>query len=584
MNEYLYAKLKTLPLEPGCYLMKDKNGTIIYVGKAKVLKNRVNSYFMGAHNYKTTKLVSNIADFDYIVTGSEKEALLLEINLIKKHRPKYNIMFMDDKSYPYIKLSNEAYPTLKVVRDLKKDRKAKYFGPFPDATAAHNTMKLLNTLYPLRKCRSMPKKVCLYYHIGSCLGPCEKEIDPEIYAKMKNDITKFLKGDVKDIKKELQEKMDQAIEHMAFEQAKEIHDLMISIDHIIDKQQIQTENNRDLDVFNYYADKGYLAIQGFFVRHGTLLEKELSLTPLYDDPQESFISFILQYYQSHPMADELIVPLEVDISSLNELLDQKISQPFKGYRLKLLDMAKNNAKNNLVQKFDVLDRVQDNNDESLSELAALLHKDSVSRIEIYDNSHLSGHFTVAGVVVYIDGVPSKNDYRLYKLHTQNSDVDSMKEVFYRRYFRMLNENGPFPDLILVDGGLNQIHAAKEILEQLDIHLTVCGLVKNEKHQTSNLMDEEGNIIPVSLESPLFFMLTRMQDEVHRFAISYHRRLRSKAQTKSILDDIEGVGEVRKKKLLNHFKSFKRIQAATLEELSEIVPKEVASNIYDVLHS
>ncbi len=584
MNDYLYAKLKTLPQEPGCYLMKDKNGTIIYVGKAKILKNRVNSYFVGAHNYKTTKLVSNIVDFDYIVTASEKEALLLEINLIKKHRPKYNIMFMDDKSYPYIKLSNEAYPTLKVVRDLKKDRKAKYFGPFPDATAAYNTMKLLNTLYPLRKCKTMPKKVCLYYHIGACLGPCEIEIDPEIYAKMRNDITKFLKGDVKDIKKELNDKMNLAIEQLAFEQAKEIHDLLISIDHIIDKQQIQTENNQDLDVFNYYADKGYLAIQGFFVRHGTLLEKELSLTPLYDDPQESFISFIMQYYQAHPMGDELVVPLEIDATPLSELLEMKISQPFKGYRLKLLDMAKNNAKNNLEQKFNVLDRVQDSNDESLEELASLLNQKSVSRIEIYDNSHISGHFTVAGVVVYVDGIPSKNDYRLYKLHTQNSDVDSMKEVFYRRYFRMLNENGVFPDLILVDGGLNQINAAKEILDMLDIHVTICGLVKNDKHQTANLMNTDGEIIPISLESPLFFMLTRMQDEVHRFAISYHRKLRSKAQTKSILDDIEGVGEVRKKKLMNHFKSFKKIKEATVDELSQVVPKEVAANIYNMLHS
>lgn len=584
MNDYLYAKLKTLPLEPGCYLMKDKNGAIIYVGKAKVLKNRVNSYFVGAHNYKTTKLVSNISDFDYIVTASEKEALLLEINLIKKHRPKYNIMFMDDKSYPYIKLSNEKYPTLKVVRDLKKDRNAKYFGPFPDATAAYNTMKLLNTLYPLRKCRTMPKKVCLYYHIGACLGPCEMEIDSEVYAKMKSDITRFLKGDVKQIKQELQKKMEDAVEEMAFEKAKEIRDLMISIDHIIDKQQIQTENNRDLDVFNYYADKGYLAIQGFFVRGGTLLEKELSLTPLYDDPQDSFISFIMQYYQTHPMADELVVPLEVETSSLNEIFDKKLVQPFKGYRQKLLDMAKNNAKNNLEQKFNVLDRVQENNDESLKQLAELLSVESVSRIEIVDNSHISGQFTVAGVVVFLDGVPSKNDYRLYKLHTQNSDVDSMKEVLYRRYFRMLNENGPFPDLLLLDGGLPQIHAAEEILNSLDLHLTICGLVKNDKHQTANLIDNKGEILPVPLDSPLFFMLTRMQDEVHRFAISYHRKLRSKAQTKSILDEIEGVGEVRKKKLLSHFKSFKKIQEASLEQLEEVVPKDVAANIYRTLHS
>ena len=583
VSAQLKAKLQTLPLEPGCYLMKDKNGTIIYVGKAKKLKNRVNQYFVGAHNYKTTKLVSNIVDFDYIVTSSEKEALVLEINLIKKHRPRFNIMFMDDSSYPYIKLSNEDYPTLKVVRDARKDRKAKYFGPFPDASAAHQTMKLLNQLYPLRKCDKMGKKLCLYYHIGQCLGPCELKIDPAVYKEISEKIARFLKGDVKELVDELREKMEKASEEMAFEKAREYRDLIISIEHITDKQQVQVEDNKDRDVFSCYADKGYLAIQGFFIRSGKLLERQLSLTPLYGDPYEELLSFLLQYYQSHPLPQELVVPMELDIEALQEVIDCKIIQPFKGYRQKLLDMATNNAKTNLLQKFEVMDRQDESIQHAMEDLAEKLRIPGLSRMEIFDNSHISGAFTVAGMVVFEDGHPCKNDYRLFKLHTENSDVDSMKEVLYRRYFRLLNENGRFPDLLVVDGGLTQINAAKEVLSALEVDLPICGLVKDDKHQTSSLMNQNLETVDVDPKSPLFFLLTRMQDEVHRFAIGYHRKLRNKAQTKSILDEVDGIGEVRKKKLMNTFKSFKRIREATVEELAEVVPLDVARRLFETLH-
>lgn len=582
MHEHLIDKLKTLPIEPGCYLMKDKFGTIIYVGKAKKLRNRVNQYFVGAHNFKTQKMVSFISDFDYIVTGTEKEALLLEINLIKKHRPRYNIMFMDDKSYPYIKLTQESYPSLKVVRDAKKDRHSRYFGPFPDATAAYNTMKLLNQIYPLRKCKIMPKKVCLYYHLGQCLGPCEFEIDPAVYKKMSNDIIQFLKGDVGDLLAELKQKMLVATEQLAYEKAKEYRDLIIGIEHISDRQQVQSDDLKDKDVFGLYADKGYLAIQGFFIRGGKLLERTLSLTPLYEEPYEALSAFIVQYYQTHPEPTELILPQEMDIESLQEAVSVKIVQPYKGHRKKLLEMAINNAANNLLQKFNVIERKQDQNEEAMQQLAGLLHREGISRIEIFDNSHIQGQFTVSGMVVYDEGYPSKNDYRLFKLHTQNSDVDSMKEVLYRRYFRLLKENSRMPDLIIVDGGYTQIQAAKQIISSLGLNICICGLAKDEKHRTSQLLDEAGNAYPVLIDSPLFFLLTQMQDEVHRFAITYHRKLRSIAQTKSILDEVSGVGEARKKKLMKHFVSMKRMKEASIEELNEVVPLEIAKKIHEIL--
>lgn len=583
MNEYLKTKLSNLTKDPGCYLMKDINNEIIYVGKAKNLHNRVNQYFVGAHDYKTTKLVSNIVDFDYIVTSSEKEALVLEINLIKKHRPKYNIMFIDDKSYPYIKLTKEKYPKLSVVREASRDRKSKYFGPYPNAGAAHQTIGILNKLYPLRKCKNLPKKECLYYHMNQCLAPCVNRIDPQVYEQMTQDIIDFLNGHTDKMIKELNNKMQHESENLNFEKAKEYLDLINAIEHITDKQNIQNENRANLDAFAYYADKGYISIQGFFVRQGVVLEKEFKLLPLYGDAMEEFLMFVAQYYQNHPSTFELVLPSNIDISGLDDALGMKIFQPQKGYRQQIINMALENAKKQLEMKFENQDKQDTLLQASVDELSMLLGKD-IHRIELFDNSHLQGSFSVSACVVFEDGKPSKKDYRLYKLQTKNSDVDSMKEVLYRRYFRILNEQAIMPDCIMVDGGIMQINAAKEVLEMLDIDLLVFGLAKDDKHNTANLINDKNEIIPIKHDSNLFFLLTRMQDEVHRFAISYHRKLRTKAQSTSILDEIEGVGPARKKLLLKQFKSFKQLKAASLEQLSEVVGEKVAKNIHNTLHN
>ncbi len=581
-KEYIKAKLATLPNEPGSYQMKDKSGEIIYVGKAKNLHNRVNQYFVGAHDFKTTKMVSNIEDFDYIVTSSEKEALVLEINLIKKYRPKYNIMFIDDSSYPYIKLTKEKYPRLLIARDTKKDKHAKYFGPFPDATAARDTQKLLQSLYPYRRCDRMPNKVCLYYHMGQCLGPCEKDIAEDTYTNMNENVTRFLNGDTKEIKEDLKKKMYEASENLAFEKASEYKRLIESIDRVVDKQMIEMDQRGSKDAFAYYCDKGYIAIAGFLVRNGTILSKEYRLRPLYDDPSETFINFIVQYYDEHPKASELVLPSDTDITMLEEVLDMKIFLPQKGYRQKLIDMCIDNAKKQLNQKFEAAEK-QDTEIAKAVELLSTLARHPMNRVELFDNSHISGQFTVASCVVYEDGYPQKKDYRLFKLHTGNSDFDSMKEVIYRRYFRLLSENGHKPDGVIVDGGAPQIHAAKEIIDSLGLDIKIMGLVKDDHHNTNALMDEDGELFEIDKNSSLFFLLTRMQDEVHRVAISYHRKLRTKAQTKSILDEIEGIGPKRKKLLLKSFGNFTNLKTASIEEIAKVVPKETAEKVYEALH-
>lgn len=582
MNDQLQAKLATLPMSSGCYLMKDKNGTIIYVGKAKKLKNRVNQYFRGAHDYKTTKLVSNIVDFDYVVTNSEKEALLLEINLIKKYRPRFNIIFMDDKSYPYIRLTNEEYPTLQVVRDLKKQKDARYFGPYPDVQAARKTLELLQELFPLRRCKHMPNKVCLYYHMGMCLGPCEFEIESGVYKKMREDIIRFLKGDIKDIEKELISKRDAASENLEFEQAKKYHELLLSLSHVVAKQQVDFDHTKDIDAFGYYCDKGYIAIQGLFIRNGKLLDRAFRLEPMYDDALEMFTSFMMQYYLEHPAPNLLLLPQEVDMELIQESVPFKVHQPVKGAYKKFLDMTVANAKQQLEQKFVVESEHLLKEEKAMQQLHELLQQD-VSRIELYDNSHISGAFAVGGCVVFIDGLPQKHLYRHYKVHNANDDFANMKEVIYRRYSRMIEEEDVFADLIIVDGGVLQIHAAKEVLSALGVDVRVLGLVKDDKHRTHALIDEYEQYFPIEPSSELFFLLTRMQDEVHGYTIRFHQKLREKQQTKSILDEVSGIGEKRKKKLMNHFGSFKKIKEATIEQLSEILPQQVAEDLYRVLH-
>ena len=580
----LKNKLATLPMEPGCYLMKDRNGEVIYVGKAKKLKNRVNSYFTGSHDNKTTKLVSNIADFDFIVTPSDKEAFILEFNLIKKYRPKFNIMFMDDSSYPYIRLTREQYPTIKLVRDRKKMKNAVYFGPYPNVTYARELVGLLEKLYPLRKCNVMPGKVCLYYHLGLCLGPCEHKIEKDVYQKMTDSIVSFMKGNTREIRDHLTQLRDEYSERMMYEKAQEQQQLLEAIDHVTANQLMQSNGRKNsMDVFNYHVDRGYISIVGLLYSQGQLLHRHNLLKPVYDEPQEAFVSYIQQYYASNELPGQLLLPPGEMTEGLKEVLDCEVLIPQRGDKVRMIELAKENASVILNQKFDILNREQINRSVALQQLEALVHS-STGRIELYDNSHISGSNAVAGEVVYIDGKPSKKDYRLYKVTNGNNDFANMQEVLYRRLFRALKEKTVLPDIIIVDGGESQIRAAREILDDLQItSVKLLGLVKNDRHQTASLMDDDYQIIEIDRQSELFYLMTNMQDEVHRFAISYHKRLRSKQMSHSSLEEIEGVGPKRRSSLLKHFGSIARIREANVEQLSQAVPAEVAQRVYDYYH-
>lgn len=571
-------------MSPGCYLMKNTDGKVIYVGKARKLKNRVSSYFTGAHNYKTTKLVDHIWDFDYIVTGSEKEALLLEINLIKDYTPEYNIMFMDNTYYPYIELTDETHPRLKIVRKTK-NKKNKYFGPYPDATAARNTFKLLNKLYPLRKCNHVPDKPCLYYSLHQCLGPCINEVDKSQYDEIRKELISFIHGNTKSKIDELTEKMMTASENLQFELAKEYRDLIRSIEYVTAKQNVQFGDYKDRDILGYFIDKGYISIQLFFMREGKLLYHDFNLEPVGEDFEEDLIRFLVTYYQTHPEPYELLIPQDVDLELLTEILSCHVLQPQRGDKKSLVEMANKNAKEALEKKFLLREKTDEKTILPIIELGQKLGIDTPHTIELYDNSNIQGAYAVAGMVVYKDGVPSKKDYRKYKIKTVEGpdDYASMKEVIYRRYYRLLMEQKEMADLIIVDGGLGQIKVAKEVIDSLNLSVHICGLSKDDKHSTAMLLDEDGNQVPIDTKSPLFFLLTRMQDEVHRYAISFHRQVRSKSLFSSILDEVEGIGEARKKKLLNHFKSVKKMKEASLEELEAVIPKNTAAKLYEVLH-
>ena len=583
-REELEAKLSALPNDPGCYQMKDKNGTIIYVGKAKNLKNRVRQYFVGSHDNKTTKMVSNIADFDYVVTKTEKEALVLEINLIKQYTPRFNIQFMDDSTYPYIKLSSDDFPTLKTVRERKRDRSSHYFGPYPDVTSAKETITLLNQIYPFRKCKNMPNKVCLYYHLGECCGPCEGYVSKAEYAKLTTKALKFLRGDTSEVEKDLVEKRNAFAEKLEFEKAQEIQKQLDAIHKTVAKQEIQVNNNSNQDVWNFYADKGYLSISTLLVREGKISRKLSKLEAVYEDADDLLMTYFAQYYIANELPKEILVPYEMDCSSFSDEVQSKIFKPQKGHKDKLLDMAYMNAQEYLNRHFTVVNKLDEDGEAAISELNELTGK-TVRRIELFDNSHISGTEAVAGMVVYKNGKPSKKDYRKYIVHNGADDLSNMKEVIYRRYFRVLKDDLERPDLLIVDGGDLQIQAAKEILDALYMSddIAIYGLVKDDSHNTSDLMDSYGNRMNIRKDSPLFFLLTRMQDEVHRFAITYHRQRRSKAQTRSGIESIRGIGEKRHKMLVKHFGSNTAIKEASLEALEEVLPKDVALQVYQTYH-
>lgn len=589
MNEQIKNKLALLPDQPGCYLMKDKNGTIIYVGKAKILKNRVRSYFRGSHDTKTERLVSEIDDFEYIVTESNIEALLLEINLIHKNNPKYNIMLKDDKTYPFIKITNEKYPRLMITRKVLKD-KALYFGPYPDVNAANETKKLLDRLFPLRKCNPSQKTPCLYYHLGQCLCPYAFDVDPQVYKDMVEEIKGFLSGGHTEIQDRLQEKMAYAAAHMEFEKAAEFRDQIKAIETVMTRQKMTNVDLIDRDVFGYAVDKGWMCVQVFFVRQGKLIERDVSIFPFYDDASEAFLTFIGQFYQEneHFVPKEVLIPDDIDKESVEALLATKVLQPQRGEKKKLVKLASKNAAVALNEKFDLIVRKQERTIGAVEKLGNAMNIPAPIRIEAFDNSNIMGTNPVSAMVVFIDGRPAKNEYRKYKIKTVQGpdDYASMREVIYRRYSRVLKEGLPFPDLILIDGGKGQVDVAKDVLaNQLGVDIPVAGLAKNDKHKTSELLFGPNlEVVPLERNSQEFFLLQRIQDEVHRFAITFHRQLRSKNSFASKLDNIEGLGPKRKKNLLKEFKSLKNITAASVEELRKAgLPETVAKNVYRHLH-
>ncbi|EME8111910.1 excinuclease ABC subunit UvrC [Enterococcus faecium] len=590
MNERIKNKLALLPDQPGCYLMKDKNGTIIYVGKAKILKNRVRSYFTGSHNTKTERLVSEIEDFEYIVTESNIEALLLEINLIKKNDPKYNIMLKDDKTYPFLKITNEKYPRLVITRKVLKD-KALYFGPYPDVGAANETKKILDRLFPLRKCKpSQTKEPCLYYHLGQCLCPYYFDVDPKVYTKIVDEVKNFLNGGHEKIESEIHQKMEKAAENMEFEKAAEYRDQIRAIETIMTRQKMTNTDLLDRDVFGYAIDKGWMCVQVFFVRQGKLIERDVSMFPFYNEAEEDFLTYIGQFYQEneHFIPKEVLIPDTIDKPSVEALLDTKVLQPKRGEKKKLVELANKNASVALNERFDLIARKQERTIGAVERLGNAMNIPTPIRIESFDNSNIMGTNPVAAMVVFIDGKPARKEYRKYKIKTVNGpdDYASMREVIYRRYSRVIREELPLPDLILIDGGKGQVDVAKDVLEnQLGIDIPIAGMAKNDKHKTNELLfGTDLAVVPLERNSPEFFLLQRVQDEVHRFAITFHRQLRSKNSFASRLDEIEGLGPKRKKMLLKEFKSLKNITAATIEELQEIgLPKNVAQNVFDKLH-
>lgn len=578
-------KLALVPLDPGCYLMKNNQGTVIYVGKAKHLRNRLRSYFTGSHNAKTTKLVSEIADFEFIVTSSELEAFILELNLIKQYDPKYNILLKDDKTYPYLQITNEKHPRLIITRNIKEND-GEYFGPYPNVSAARETKALLDKMYPLRKCHPLQNKYCLYYYIKQCLGPCGQEVDPKLYQEHIEEIRKILKGNTTDVIKELTEKMHQYAENLQFEKAKEYRDLIEHLQKTVEKQKIVLNDLVDRDVFGFAYKNGYLSIQVFYMRSGKLIERETHITPYYGDPLEEIPKFIIHFYQSNNniLPKEILLPKGIEESLLEAYLHCKVLVPKIGDKAKLVEMACKNAEITLDHRLRLLLQNEERTLGAVEELKALLGVTHLTRIEAFDNSHISGSEAIGAMVVYIDGKPAKKEYRKYKIKFADKadDYAYMREVLYRRYFRVLKDDLERPDLIIIDGGKGQVGICKEVLEGLNLPIKVIGLVKDERHKTSEVLDGDTMaLIPIAKTSKAFQLLMAIQEEVHRFAISFHRNLRSKKLTKSFLDDIPGIGPKRKQMLLKHFGSISSIKTASVAELREAgLPEAVCLAIKD----
>lgn len=580
-------KLSLTPNKPGCYLMKNFDGNIIYVGKAKKLKNRLSSYFRGKHTGKTKKLVSEIVDFEYIVVGSETEALILELNLIKKHNPKYNILLRDDKTYPYIELTNESVPRLMIVRNInrKKTNTNRMYGPYPNVYAARKTVDLLNRMYPLRKCRTYPKKPCLYYHINQCLGYCVYKIDEKIIKDMEQEIIQFLKGDSSLVTNKIKQEMILESDKMNYEKAKELKELLDYIEITLVKQKVEINDLTPRDVFGYYRIQDYLSIQVFFIRGGKIIETSSNIISIIDEEAEELTRYIAKFYEQNVLLPkELLVPELVDEKLLETFLEISVKKPVRGVKKKIVDMANNNAKIILEEELQLIKKEEMRTTLVNEELKELLKLPKLDRIEMFDNSSLFGSYSVSGMVVFNNGKPSKNDYRKFKIHLdKNDDYEAMREVIHRRYLRVVKDNLVRPDLIIVDGGIGQINAALESLARLGIDIPVIGLKKDGKHKTSKLLAfnpiEE---IDINQKSDLFNYLERMQDEVHRYTINYHKQLRSKGLLESILDDVKGLGSKRKTELLKEYKTITKLKELSIEDLSKTLPVSVATNLYNKL--
>ena len=589
MNNLIKSKLELLPTSPGCYIHKDKNGTIIYVGKAKNLRNRVRSYFRGSHDTKTEALVSEIVDFEFIVTESNIEALLLEINLIKENKPKYNIMLKDDKSYPFIKITNERYPRLIITRQVKKDG-GLYFGPYPDVGAANEIKRLLDRIFPFRKCTNPPSKVCFYYHLGQCMAHTVCHKDEAYFKGMAQEVSDFLKGQDDKIIDELKFKMTTAAQNMEFERAAEYRDLIQAIGTLRTKQRVMAKDLQNRDVFGYYVDKGWMCVQVFFVRQGKLIERDVNLFPYYNDPDEDFLTYVGQFYQekSHLIPNEILIPQDIDEEAVKALVDTKVLKPQRGEKKQLVNLAIKNARVSLEQKFNLLEKSMEKTQGAIENLGKLLQIPTPVRIESFDNSNIMGTSPVSAMVVFVNGKPSKKDYRKYKIKTVvgPDDYASMREVIRRRYSRVMRDGLTPPDLIVIDGGQGQVNIAKQVIqEELGLDIPIAGLQKNDKHQTHELLfGDPLQVIELSRTSQEFFLLQRIQDEVHRFAITFHRQLRSKNSFSSQLDGIEGLGPKRKQLLMKHFKSLTKIKEATVDEIVTVgIPRAVAEAVQAKLH-
>ena len=577
-------KLALVPELPGSYQMKDKDGIIIYVGKAKNLKKRLSSYFRGNVTGKTKVLVENIADFEYIVTSSELESLILEITLIKKYNPKYNVLLKDDKSYPYIEFTNDKYPILKIVRNPKlKKNKNNLYGPFPNVGSAKRTVNMLNRIYPLRKCEKLKKDVCLYYHIGECLGYCKNIVPKDKLNTMINEIKSFLNGDSSFIIKRLNEKMNESSKSLNFEKAMEYKNMINDINITLKNQIIVLNKDYNFDLFNCYQNNNYLSITVFFIRGGTLFGREKKIINTLQDAPEALLEYIIKFYDKNILPKQIFVPEIIDSNLLSNYLNVKVETREKGDIKKLLDLAEENSRIYLAEKEQELNQNEEKRFEALNELKELLKVDNVSRMESFDNSHLFGTYYVGGMVVFEDFLPKRDLYRKYKIDINTKDdLSAMKEVVYRRYYRLFMENAKLPDLIVVDGGELQVKVVVDIINDLNLPINVIGLKKDNHHRTNSIIDKDLNEIKIDSHSNLFLYLANIQEEVHRFAITYHRTIKNKGMLSSVLEMVPGIGEERRKNLLKEFSSLKKIKEASIEELEKVLPHDVAVNLYNYL--